>query len=317
LRANEDDFQSWLRLGESYAQSGRYATALKTLERAQALAPETDWIGAYTIGTVQRDMGLYSQAVDIFSRILVDYPNGKDPLVLTALAGAYLDLGCSEAETGYHMRAEISWCSSLELAHQLASEVSLQAARRVGWKLAYDTLIELGKRRVFLDMGAVQAVLAPLAELLSGRAHEFERHLASAFQIAQVVDELLEGPNGSTVLKMAAATSAYLITLSSDDEDVAANAWAGIAIPLSNAKPFEETDESRKKLESAAVNAVKHALRRDPLNDALWSLYGSLVFATDAKVAQHAYIKAVEINKHVSSSLHSDRDRPTLTIVTE
>ncbi|KAG9127255.1 Superkiller protein 3 [Ceratobasidium sp. 392] len=298
LRSNEDNFRSWLQLGEAYAQSGRHAAALKALEQAQNLAPSSEWIGAYTIGTVQRDMGLYSQAVGTLNQILINHPNERNPLVLVALAGAYLDLGCLEASTGYVARAEISWSSSLELAHQVVSEASLHAARRVGWKLAYDSLLELGKRRVFLDTQAVQVALAPLVELLAEREHELEHNLLGAFKVGQVVDALLEGPNGSTALKMAAIISAYLVTLSADDEDVAANAWAGIAIPLSNAKPSEETDESRKRLDAAAVNAVKHALRRDPSNGGLWSLYGSLLFSTDAKVAQHAYIKAIEINKN-------------------
>ncbi|KAG8720783.1 Superkiller protein 3 [Ceratobasidium sp. 394] len=298
LRSNEDDFRSWLRLGEAYAQSGRHAAALKALARAQDLAPKSEWIGTYTIGTVQRDMGLYSQAVDTLNQILTDHPNEKDPLVLVALAGAYLDLGCLEADTGYLARAEMSWCSSLELVHQLVSESSLQTARRVGWKLGYDALLELGKRRVFLDVQAAQASLAPLAELLAEREHEFERNLAGAFPVGHFIDALLQGPNGSTVLKMAATMSAYLVTLSADDEDVAANAWAGIAIALSNAKPFEETDESRKRLDSAAVTAVKHALRRDPSNGGLWNLYGSLLFEADAKVAQHAYIKALETSRN-------------------
>ncbi|QRW08082.1 superkiller protein 3 [Ceratobasidium sp. AG-Ba] len=297
LRSNENDFRSWLQLGEAYAQSGRYAAALKTLERAQSLASGSEWIGAYTIGIVQRDMGLFSQAVQTLSKILVDHPNESNPLVLAALSGAHLDLACLEANTGYLSRAEISWCSSLELSYKLVSDGSLQAARRVGWKLAYDALLELGKRRIFLDVQAIQAALAPLAEILAEREQEFEHPLAGAFQVEHVVDSLLQVPNGSTALKMAAAVSAYLVVLSSDDEDVAANAWAGIAIPLSNAKPFEETDEKKRKLERAAINAIKHALRRDPSNDGLWSIYGSLMFAIDAKATQHAYIKAIEINK--------------------
>ncbi|KAG8752591.1 Superkiller protein 3 [Ceratobasidium sp. 428] len=69
LRSNEDDFKSWLQLGEAYAQSGRHAAALKALERAQNLAPSSEWIGAYTIGLVQRDMGLFSQAVETFNQV--------------------------------------------------------------------------------------------------------------------------------------------------------------------------------------------------------------------------------------------------------
>lgn len=300
LRANDDDFQSWLRLGEAYAQSGRHAAALKALERAQSLSPENEWISAYTVGTVQRDMGLHAEAVDTFIQILFEYSNAKDPLVLTALAGAYLDLGCSQANTGYFARAEGSWCLSLEIAHQLVSDASLQAARKVGWKIAYDNLLELGKKRVFLDVPTLQAALAPLAEIISERTRDYERHLAGAFKVAHVVDALLEDPNGGTALKLAAAASAYLVTLSTDDEDAAANAWAGLAVSISNAKRFEETDEGRKKLEAVAVTAVKHALRRDPSNDGLWSLYGSLLFSTDAKVAQHAFIKAIEIDSKVS-----------------
>lgn len=299
LRANENDYQSWLRLGEAYAQSGRHVAALKALEKAQAIAPPAEWIGAYTVGIVQRDMGLYSDAVATFNKILEHHPGLKDPMILSALGNAHHDLGCLEAETGYSARAEVSWCASLSFAFQLVSGTSMQTARRVGWRLAYDNLTELGKKRVFLNVPAVQSALAPLAEFLFTRAQEFERHLGGGFQFSQVIDALLDSPNGGTTIKMAAAISAYLVTISIDDEDALANAWAGLAISIFNAKPFENTEEHRQKLESSAVVAVKYALRRDPTHDGLWSLYGSLLFAKDPKVSQHAFIKAIEIDSKV------------------
>ncbi|KAJ1304710.1 hypothetical protein OPQ81_005849 [Rhizoctonia solani] len=296
LRANEKDYQSWLRLGEAYAQSGRHVAALKALERAQAIAPSNEWIGAYTIGIVQRDMGLYLDAVDTFNKILLDHPGLEDPMIIVALGNAHLELGCLEAETGYSARAEISWCTSLDYAFRLVTEPGMQVARRVGWRLAYDSLTEIGKKRVFLNVPVVQSALASLAEILSARTQDFERHLGGAFSAAEIIDSLLGVPNGGTALKMAAAISSYLVTLSIDDEDALANAWAGLAVSIFNAKPFESTDEKRQQLESAAIVAVKHALRRDPSNDGLWSLYGSLLFTKDPKVSQHAFIKAIEID---------------------
>ncbi|CAE6511205.1 unnamed protein product [Rhizoctonia solani] len=296
LRANEGDYQSWLRLGEAYAQSGRHVAALKALEKAQGIAPPDEWIGAYTIGVVQRDMGLHLDAVETFNKILADHPGLEDPMIIVALGNAHLEHGCLEAGTGYSARAEISWCTSLDYAFRLVSEPAMQVARRVGWRLAYDGLTEIGKKRVFLSVPAVQAALAPLAELLSARTQDFERHLGGAFSSAEIIDSLLGVPNGGTALKMAAAISAYLVSLSTDDEDALANAWAGLAVSIFNAKPFESTDQKRKKLESAAIVAVKHALRRDPSNDGLWSLYGSLLFANEPKVSQHAFIKAIEID---------------------
>ncbi|CAE6416415.1 unnamed protein product [Rhizoctonia solani] len=296
LRANENDYQSWLRLGEAYAQSGRHVAALKALEKAQAIAPSHEWVSAYTIGIVQRDMGLYLDAVNTFNKILADHPGLEDPMITVALGNAHLELGCLEAETGYSARAEVSWCTSLDYAFRLVSEPGMQVARRIGWRLAYDSLTEVGKKRVFLNVSTVQAALAPLAELLSERAQDFERHLGGAFSAAEIIDSLLGVPNGGTALKMAAAISAYLISLSADDDDALANAWAGLAISIFNAKPFESTNAQRNKLESAAIIAVKHALRRDPSSDSLWSLYGSLLFTNDPKISQHAFIKAIEID---------------------
>ncbi|KAF8739668.1 Tetratricopeptide repeat, partial [Rhizoctonia solani] len=296
LRANEGDYQSWLRLGEAYAQSGRHIAALKALEKAQAISPSNEWIAAYIVGTVQRDMGLHLEAVETFNKILADHPGLEDPMITIGLGKAYLELGCLEAQTGYSIRAEISWCSSLDYAFQLISEPIMQVARRVGWRLAYDALTELGKKRVFLNVPAVQGALAPLAESLVARAKDFERHLGDAFLVSEIVDSLLGVPSGGTALKMAAAVSAYLVTLSTDNEDSLANSWAGLAIATFNARPFENAIEQRKKLESVAIVAVKHALRRDPSNDQLWSLYGSLSFADDPKISQHAFIKAIEID---------------------
>ncbi|CCO29022.1 Superkiller protein 3 [Rhizoctonia solani AG-1 IB] len=109
LRSNEGDYQSWLRLGEAYAQSGRHVAALKALEKAQSIAPSSEWIGAYTIGIVQRDMGLHSDAVNTLNKILAEHPGLEDPMIIVALGKAHLELGYLEAQTGYSTRAEISW----------------------------------------------------------------------------------------------------------------------------------------------------------------------------------------------------------------
>ncbi|KAF8757237.1 Tetratricopeptide repeat [Rhizoctonia solani] len=273
-----------------------FQVALRANEEGAGHCPSNEWIAAYIVGTVQRDMGLHLEAVDTFNKILADHPGLEDPMIIIGLGKAYLELGCLEAQTGYSIRAEISWCSSLDYAFQLISEPIMQVARRVGWRLAYDALTELGKKRVFLNVPAVQGALAPLAESLVARAKDFERHLGDAFLVSEIVDSLLGVPSGGTALKMAAAVSAYLVTLSTDNEDSLANSWAGLAIATFNARPFENAIEQRKKLESVAIVAVKHALRRDPSNDQLWSLYGSLSFADDPKISQHAFIKAIEID---------------------
>ena len=58
---------SWLRLGEAYSKAGRFAAALKALERARELDPD-DWIASYFIGEVQRQMGLYEEAIKAYTK---------------------------------------------------------------------------------------------------------------------------------------------------------------------------------------------------------------------------------------------------------
>jgi superkiller protein 3 len=60
--------------------------------------------------------------------------------------------------------------------------------------------------------------------------------------------------------------------------------------------------EDQERAEKQAVACLTKALREDPGNDTYWNALGSMNFVGQPKTAQHAYIKALEIDNKVSST---------------
>jgi len=51
------------------------------------------------------------------------------------------------------------------------------------------------------------------------------------------------------------------------------------------------------------VDAITNALREEPTNDSYWTAYGNAHFSDQPEIAQHAYIKALELDPKVIKNL--------------
>ena len=66
--------------------------------------------------------------------------------------------------------------------------------------------------------------------------------------------------------------------------------------------------EKYEEVHKAAVKLMKDAIGSDPLNDRYWHALGDLYFISHPRTAQHAYVKALELDNKVSSMAISVRN---------
>ncbi|OCH91806.1 TPR-like protein [Obba rivulosa] len=286
LRADTEDHLSWLRLGEAYSKAGRHAAALKALARAQELDPE-DWIASYFIGDVERQMGEFTSAIKAFESILSKHPS--ELVVLFSLAQAYLDLGRSELATAYTARAEASFVTSIEVALRLMD--TSPGYRRVAWKTVADAVFHLSQFPSLVDEDNVRDILRKIIPLVSDHP---EKGLSGILTFPMLLDK----SSNLSIFTLEVALAAYdhRISLGALDDAALGSAHFDLGVALLLYARAQLPGPKRERAQEEAVSHIKEALRLEPYNERYWAALGNATFVTHSRVAQHAYVRALELN---------------------
>lgn len=295
LRTDVDDQLSWLRLGEAYSKAGRFAAAIKALGRARELDPD-DWICSYFLGEVERQTGAYEDAIKAFESILEKHPS--EPGVLASLGQTYVDLGQTETAAAYTARAETSFLAAIHVTLRLIT--ASPGYRRIAWKEVADAVFHLSRFRRFSDEDAVRAALGELVPLVSD-------HPGNALAGIIALPITLDAVADTALLAMHVALAAYDYRISLDALDDAARGSAhydfGMAL-FSYARKVVQTPAAEP-ARQLGIRQTKEALRCEPSNEQYWNALGSATLESQPRVAQHAYIRAIELNPKVCARLAS------------
>lgn len=289
LRTDVDDQLSWLRLGEAYLKAGRFAAALKALVRARELNPE-DWICSYFIGEVQRQTGLLNDAISAFKKILVSQP--EELKVLMSLGQTYLDLGCHELTSAFTTRAEESFTICIQVASRLMNASA--GFRHMAWKMVGDALFQLSQLQAFSDEQRISTVLREVAS----RFQLVGEHISGIISLQVIRDSSVDRLSLS-VLEVSVASYDYRVSLGSSDNAVGASSQYDLGIALTLLARRLGDDPKRQQAEESAVHCFKEAISLDYANDVYWNTLGNSLCVSKPKSAQHAYVKALEIDSKV------------------
>ncbi|KAF5386053.1 hypothetical protein D9615_002427 [Tricholomella constricta] len=291
LRAEPEDALSWVRLGEAYSKAGRHVAATKALERALGLNPH-DWICSYVIGDVKHQMGNFKDAIGAFESILVDRPSEVG--VLVSLGQAYLDQGRSESSEGFQNRAEQSFTMSITVGLRTIRESP--GFRGVAWKIVGDAIYALSGRPSYTEESTVREALAGVI----GHLPSENDHLSGLVPPPTLLDD--QPLTRLKVLEIAVAAYSYRISLGSSETTTSGSAWFDLGIALHSWAVKSSNNANALQAQAKVVSCLTHALREDPGNDLYWMGLGDAHFLSNAKNAQHAYIKALEIDSKKAST---------------
>ncbi|PWN26217.1 hypothetical protein BDZ90DRAFT_233352 [Jaminaea rosea] len=275
LRADSQDATSWQRLGEAYAMTGRLTAALKTLGRALELN-NGDWQTIYAIAEVKRELGDFDDAIEAFEQILETRPDEFG--VHNALAETQLLRGRREQETGYVQRARESFHDALLAVRAVLVQ---QPLLRGPWKVVADACSELAQQQTGYQPTNAAELLASLVQLAEEQGVDEKLPAVIAVKAADV-----RNAPSSSLLLQCAFFNKLRVTLCASEDALIGSAWADLALSLHRLGPHTAKE---------AIACIKEALNHEPANDSFWSLLGNLTFSSASiKVAQHAYIRAIE-----------------------
>ncbi|TFK54052.1 TPR-like protein [Heliocybe sulcata] len=284
LRADEADELSWLRLGEAYSKAGRHVAALKALGRAHELKPD-NWICSYLIADVQQQAAQYEEAIQSFEAILQELPSELG--VILSLGQTYLDHGLAQSSAGFIGRSESSFLSAIEQSLQALSIGS--NSHGVAWKVVGDALFHLSEIPSYVDSSRAHDLFDRVTALVST---DFGGRLTD---IISFPIEVNETPDGASALRLSIAAYNHRISLSLT-EGAAASAWFDLGISAYSLSRKTPKPQLAERAQQRAISSVKEALRLEPENDNYWNVLGNMHFVHQPKIAQHAYIRALEVN---------------------
>ena len=294
LRFDPEDQILWVRLGEAYAKAGRQAAAIKALNRASELRPD-DWLCKYVTAEVKYQMGLFEDAIPILENILQSQPDAAGPLVL--IGRAHLDLGLAQLVGGFLIRAEESFLSAIRIALDIIARVT--GFRSTAWKLIGDAATHLSTFSSFVFGDAIRSLLRSIRFLPPPEWAE------KVMKIVGLPSLWNDNPIGSlTMVRVAihACLSQLSLILPNISHSVE---WYDFSLALESWILLSQKTTSAEDtsfIKERVFESLTKAVQAEPGNDVYWVGLGNAYFATHAKAAQHAYIKALDIDSRNAST---------------
>ncbi|KAI8921089.1 hypothetical protein DFJ77DRAFT_545666 [Powellomyces hirtus] len=299
LRIDPKDTRCWEALGEAYTLEGKFAAALKAYGRAIDHEPDSASL-YYQVGILKQKLGLFGDAIESFRHALsltatAANSNNRHLPTIQGLCASQLSEAKRLFEEGAHGQCAQLLGEALEYTVQALKENKIHSFAKILGDicLAYRTLVPAHAERV--DKSAIQGALVVLNSVVE--IPESDPELSADAKTYESLDLIL-----------CCSTTAYKVALSlcgpvkSDNiATVAAGYWndLGLAYFYRSESRFLDDDASKalkKKLSDHAIACAKMAIQKEPRSELYWNALAVYHLRTNARLSQHALIKAIEIN---------------------
>lgn len=297
LRISPDDYQSYVGLGESYHNSGRYNSASRTFNFA--LEPHDDgkmkitgetWFAKYMLANVHRELGEYQEAVDGLQAVLEERPSEFG--VLVSLLQTFVERAWHCVETGLFGQA-VDNCNEAIATAVIVAKDNPQAFNL--WKSVGDACITFS----WVLSGSDRFPLPELTPLLNGEGHDDA--LSQLAEVDGIRASSLTGdqsPESALPQPVVAGILAYKRAIYSSTHDIHAQAVAWYNLGWAEHRAFSLSDgKSGKKYLKAAVRSFKRAIEMEAGNAEFWNALGVVTTTLNPQVAQHSFVRSLHLNE--------------------
>ncbi|KAK3049478.1 Superkiller protein 3 [Extremus antarcticus] len=298
LRINPSDYQAYVGLGESYHNSGRYNSALRTFNYAlephdgvKMIGDEEKWFARYMLANVHRELGDYDEAITGLEGVLAERPDEFG--VLMSLLQTFVEKSWRCVETGLFGRAVSSASDAIKTASQVAS--SRPNAFNM-WKAIGDACLTFS----WVQSKGDSLPAEDLRQLFAGSAD------AGAYeQMSDIdhisLDSVQSSLNGTIQGHMTAILSgilAYKRAIHACSHEIHAQAVAWYNLGLAEQRAFTCADlKAGKRYLRAAVRCFKRAIELEAGNAEFWNALGVATTTLNPKVAQHSFVRSLHLNE--------------------
>ncbi|KAK3822830.1 MAG: hypothetical protein J3Q66DRAFT_135448 [Benniella sp.] len=305
LRNDIKDALAWEGVAEAYQHEGRYMAALKAFTRNRELVPEST-TAVYHIARVHQRLAMYPEAIEHYQSALRLAERNQEPSHIPSLMGlaeSYLEQGKEYFVSGYYGRSAESCGQALAYTLQLLQQDSTVIS---AWKLVGDACLAYRSVPRYLHLCPLET-LSAIIDMLPGDTNTL-LHFPTKLDddplevIKTMSASPLENPTTETTLKFLDAI--YVVAglsykraniLNGNQGHHAAQCWYDIALTYY----YRHENALRSRADGGqwlgiAIRCLKASLQFEEENPLVWNALGVATLSTNAKISQHAFIKAME-----------------------
>ncbi|KAG5985178.1 hypothetical protein E4U55_000814 [Claviceps digitariae] len=305
LRLSPNDYHSWVGLGESYHNSGRFIAATKAILNAQSLeeqveviVPADTWFTKYMLGNIKRELGQYDESIASYQDVITTHPEEQG--VIIALMQTMVEHALASVEKGLFGKAVQLGIEVIEFACATPGDVKQLFNF---WKsLAEATAIFCSVQSRVADVPSEQLKIL----LQSGDQQAYELFATVDKVGTDVVyatglysqDEQV-GIDLTRALHATILSCKQAIHVSVGDSHAQAVAHYNLGWAEHRAHtclPASLRKKSNSYLK-ASVRAFKRAIELESGNADFWNALGVITAEINPHVSQHAFVRSLHLNE--------------------
>ncbi|KAF4556346.1 Tetratricopeptide repeat-containing protein 3 [Elsinoe fawcettii] len=311
LRISPNDYHSYVGLGESYHNSGRYNSASRTFHYAEEphdgvkmQVSGEKWFTEYMLANVHRELGEFDEAIVGLSAVLEARPDEFG--VLIALLQTYVERAWRQVDTGFFGKAASSAKDALDLAARIVK--SRPEAFNL-WKAVGDACSVFhwtqGNTESFQEPEARALVLSADVETQMFDIIADVDHVSAAQLNGKTNGQTNGTTNGvstatsdSVVEYLKIALLAYKRAIHCSSHDIHAQAVAWYNLGWAEYRVYTALKSSAaRKFSLASVRCFKRAIELEAGNSEFWNALGVVTSNLNVRVAQHAFVRSLYLNE--------------------
>ncbi|KAH7369699.1 hypothetical protein BKA65DRAFT_416744 [Rhexocercosporidium sp. MPI-PUGE-AT-0058] len=311
LRITPNDYHSWVGLGESYHNSGRYIAATKAFQHAEQFEQEVErqksgetWFAKHMLANVKRELGDYNDAIEGYRIVLRERPSesGVSIALIQALVESAWD-GIDKGLFGYAAeRASETIDAALALAPSRHNAFNLwravgDACSVFSWIQSRISDFPHSTIKKLLQIGEEKDAYALFAEIDGvGVDVVFANGLYS--------DDEADGLNLTRCLHASVLAQKRAIHASAHDVHAQAVAYYNLGWAEHRAHVCLCAGMKKRitRYLKAAVRCFKRSIELEAGNSEFWNALGVVTSELNPRVAQHSFVRSLFLNERSSQA---------------
>ncbi|KAF2704150.1 TPR-like protein [Pleomassaria siparia CBS 279.74] len=309
LRISPDDYYSYVGLGESYHNSGRYNSAQRAFNYAESPTDgavmknsrEGSWFTKYMLANVNRELGEFDDAIKSYEEVLSERP--EEFGVSIALLQTLAEKGWRCIETGYFGQAADSAVKAIDIATGIA-EYKPDAFNL--WKAVGDACALFSWVQEKLALFPPPKAIADLLKAKSQVELDYDVH-KDLDGVGKLELDRLASDNPTSqptvlemVIKFSILAQKRAIASCANDIHAQAVSWYNLGWTEYRAHICLEQEQKNQGLTTflkASMKCFKRAIELEAGNSEFWNSLGVITTTLSPKVAQHAFVRSLHLNE--------------------
>ncbi|KAI9791465.1 MAG: Superkiller protein 3 [Peltula sp. TS41687] len=306
LRTSPEEYHSWIGLGESYHNSGRYIAATKAFQQAEKILNERcnagleeGWLAKYLLANVKRELGEYEEAIRRYEEVLETRP--EEFAVLTALVQTLVEYAWQCLNTGFRGRAIQCARKVIDLS---AKTIEKHPDVFNIWKAVADACAVFSSGHGSPDefpWSQMKSLLRLKSDLTEYEVMAKVDGVGSDIVNNSKEDNARISPLRQSLYGTILALKRALI-VSASDAHAESSGWYNLGwgeyrahIRLQSDVNSESGKWSSGHLK-AALQCFKRAIETEAGNSDFWNALGVVTSGVSPKISQHSFVRSLHLN---------------------